>query len=335
MLERVARLGAAVPGGHAFWGPGTVTAWLIGGGTFVLLRRMAAGRGTAPARRAVLVAAVGAVGTATLQLPAIRRGDLEIHVIDVGQGDAIAIRTPGGRWILVDTGPRTDRWDAGIARIAPYLRDHGARAIDVMILTHPDLDHIGGAPGLLRSFPVRALIDPALPAAKAGFFDTIEAARGAGVPWYAGRAGRDIVVDGVTLSMLAPEDSLLDGPADANDLSVVFRLTWRRFAALFTGDAPRSVENGIVATYDSTLAVDLLKVGHHGSRTSTGDSLLAAFRPSVAVVSVGARNRYGHPNPGVMARLARYGVRTLRTDEAGSIVVRVSNDGSMTFTSER
>jgi competence protein ComEC len=128
---------------------------------------------------------------------------------------------------------------------------------------------------------------------------------------------------------------MLDGLRDPNDVSVVFRLAYGRFGALFTGDAPRSVENALVAVHDSTLAADLLKVGHHGSRTSTGDSLLLAVRPRLAVVSVGARNRYGHPDRGVVERLARHGVRVLRTDRNGSIVVRVAPNGTFTLAYER
>lgn len=336
MLERVADVAAAVPGGHAYWGASTVTAALLGTAAFVLLLRTSRGRGVQVLRgRGIAVAAAGALVLVAMPLPTLRRAALEIHAIDVGQGDAIAVRTPAGRWLLIDTGPRTDRFDAGASRIAPYLRDHGARRLEVMVLTHPDLDHIGGAPALLQSFPVGALIDPALPAAKEGFYATMAAARASGVRWYSGRAGREITVDGVTLSILAPEEPTLDGPLEANDLSVVFRLAWGGFAALFTGDAPRSVENALVALHDTALAVDLLKVGHHGSRTSTGDSLLMAARPRLAIVSVGARNRYGHPDPGVVARLGRFGVRILRTDENGSIVVRIGPSGDITYSSER
>lgn len=337
LLETTARIAADVPGGHAYWGPATVTAALLAGGTFVLVLRAARGRGTKRVGLRILApAAAGALAIALLPMPAMHRGGaLEIHAIDVGQGDAIAIRTPGGRWILVDTGPRSDRWDAGLARVAPWLRDHGARRIDLMILTHPDLDHIGGAPALIRALPTGALIDPAVPAAKAGFYETLDAARHAGVRWYAGRAGREITIDGVTLTLLAPEEPALDAPIEANDHSVVFRLAWGPFAALFTGDAPRSVENALVALHDTALAADLLKVGHHGSRTSTGDSLLAAARPRLALVSVGARNRYGHPDPGVVRRLERYGVRILRTDINGTIIVRVDPAGEITYTSER
>ena len=147
--------------------------------------------------------------------------------------------------------------------------------------------------------------------------------------------GRELSLDGVTLVFLAPLAHMLDAPGEANDLSVVFRLTWGGFAALFTGDAPEAVENDLVAQHGEALAADLLKVGHHGSRTSTSDSLLRALRPRAAMISAGARNRYGHPDPGVLRRLERHGVHVLRTDRQGSVVIRVAPTGRITVRSER
>ncbi len=332
-LAGTASVAARAPGGHAYWGAHTVWVSLLAAALFVLVRsHMTRGRPASP--RAVAIALAAAVSFASLPIPALR-GQLEIHVIDVGQGDAIAVRTPLGRWLLVDAGPRSPTWDAGRARVVPYLFERGAREIEVFVLTHPDMDHIGGAPAVIRALEVRNLVDPAWPAAKHGFLEMLDLAGTIGVPWFAARAGREITLDGVTLSILAPDGTLLDGPAGSNDYSVVFRLDWGRFGALFTGDAPRSVENALVAQHDRDLAVDLLKVGHHGSRTSTGDSLLSAARPRLAVVSVGQRNRYGHPDSGVVRRLARHRVPTLRTDQSGTIIVRVRPDGTLTFTTER
>src|SRR5690606_26235097 len=110
-------------------------------------------------------------------------------------------------------------------------------------------------------------------------------------------------IDDVELEFLAPTDASLDAPGEANDFSVVFRLGFGRFAALFLGDAPEAVEEEIIAARGRTVAAAVLKVGHHGSATSTGDSLLTAVAPDVALVSVGLRNRYGHPATEVMARL--------------------------------
>jgi competence protein ComEC len=142
-------------------------------------------------------------------------------------------------------------------------------------------------------------------------------------------------LDDLVIRFLAPDEQVLDSQRDANDFSVVFRLGYGRFGALFLGDAPAWVEDRIVARDGPSIASDVIKVGHHGSRTSTGDALLAAVSARVALISVGRRNRYGHPAPDVIERLGRHGVRILRTDESGSITVRVGADGRMTLSTLR
>jgi competence protein ComEC len=217
--------------------------------------------------------------------------------------------------------------------VVPFLLARGR--IDALILTHPDADHIGGAEAVLESLDVDAVIDPALPAGKDMYIETLRRARGRRASWYAGRAGRELVIDGVALHFLAPEEDALDASLGANDFSVVFRLAYGRFGALFLGDAPTAVENALVRVHGDALAADVLKVGHHGSRTSTSDSLLAVVRPRVALVSAGARNRYGHPDPTVIDRLGRNGVLVLRTDRQGSLRVRVDGAGRVRLTTER
>jgi competence protein ComEC len=270
-------------------------------------------RATTATVAAVLLLAIGPVG----------RGALEIHAIDVGQGDAIAIRTPRGHWLLIDAGPRTRSWDAGRQRVTPYLLARGARRIDVLLLTHPDADHVGGAQWLWHAFDIGAVLDPAVATGKAIYTDALEEARMHGTRWLAAREGREIRVDDVVFRILAPSDSFLDHPHDSNDLSAVVRLEYGSFGALFLGDAPREVEDGLVERFGSGVRSQVIKVGHHGSRTSTGDSLLNAARPVLALISVGRHNRYGHPAPDVLRRLEDHGVRVLRTDEGGSIEVRV------------
>lgn len=336
LLGHVARIAATVPGGHFPVAGATISAALLAVAVFLALNRTSRHSPPPVRRRRFGIATTGAVLLFTLPpLPRPGSGSLEIHAIDVGQGDAFAIRTPAGRWILVDTGPRTDRFDAGRSRVLPYLRARGARSVTVMVLTHPDTDHIGGAPAVLQEMRVDVALDPALATGKQSYFDVLGSARSRGVRWYAAQEGRELSLDGVTLVFLAPLEHMLDGPGEANDLSVVFRLTWGGFAALFTGDAPEAVENDLVAQHGEALSAHVLKVGHHGSRTSTGDSLLRVLRPKAALISAGQRNRYGHPDPGVVRRLERHGVHVLRTDRQGSIVIRVSPSGRLSMTSER
>jgi competence protein ComEC len=346
LLRQTAHLAAALPWGHAWVAGDAITAALLATVAFLVFapRRhplRGAGRaGTPPRRhrRLVLYSRVASGLTLLVIFPLLHptgNGTVEIHAIDVGQGDAFAIRSPRGRWILVDAGPLQERFDAGRDRVVPYLLKRGVHVIDLVILTHPHADHIGGVQSVWRRIPVRAVIDPAVSTGAPLYLDVLAAARQSGRRWVAGRAGREVRVDDMTLRILAPEDSLLDGLGDPNDFSVVFRLEYGRFAALFLGDAPRRVENRLVARVGSGLHAAVLKVGHHGSRTATGDSLLQAVQPRLAFVPVGRRNRYGHPNPGVMERLQRYGVRIVRTDESGSVMVRGRADGTMQLLTSR
>jgi competence protein ComEC len=337
LLRRTAHVSAQLPASHSYVSFQAVSVSLIAFVAAVLVIR---GKpATVPdengkaRRRALLLALRGAVGLSVLAawpfLWPASRGGVEIHAIDVGQGDAFAIRTPRGHWLLIDAGPVSGRFDAGRSTVAPYLLDRGAARIDAVILTHPHLDHIGGVLAIWRMFDVGPVLDPAVAAGQEYYADVLEEARRRRIRWIAARAGREIRIDDLTLRILAPTDSLLDGSIDPNDFSVVFRLEYGRFAALFLGDAPRAVENRLVAEHGTNIAADLIKVGHHGSRTSTGDSLLDVVRPRLALVSVGRRNRYGHPNSAVIQRLQQRGVQIVRTDESGSMIIRARADGTL------
>lgn len=337
-LRVLAEAAARPAWGHRWVTSGAVTAAIAGSAVafrFGPAPSVPAGLRPAALRHAVRkrhlyrAGMAAAAAAAILSFGSIGNGALEIHAIDVGQGDAIAIRTPRGRWILVDAGPRFGGFDAGRQRVAPYLLDRGVTRIEVLVLTHPDTDHVGGAPWLWRAFDIGAVIDPALPAGKGPYLDALRVARRGDTPWFAARAGRELWVDGVEIRFLGPSDSLVDHSRNANDLSAVVRIGYGAFGALLLGDASRGIENRLVEHNGPGIRSELIKVGHHGSRTSTGDSLLATVRPAVALISVGRRNRYGHPADEVVERLADRGVRILRTDEGGSIEVRVRPDARM------
>jgi competence protein ComEC len=349
VLDACAAAAAAVPGGHAFVSPAVVTAWLAAAGVVIVANRLRmAGDPAQPTRNAsenrsrIAILRLAWVGSAAVFVvtawPVVagrNGGALEIHAIDVGQGDAFAVRTPEGRWLVIDTGPRTATFDAGRSRVVPFLLRHDAKRLAALILTHPDGDHIGGAQAILDVFDVDVVIDPGTAVGKGQYVATLDAARQHGTRWLAARSGREMRLDDLVIRFLAPDEQVLDSQRDANDFSVVFRLGYGRFGALFLGDAPAWVEDRIVARDGPSIASDMIKVGHHGSRTSTGDSLLDAVSARVALISVGRRNRYGHPAPAVIERLGRHGVRILRTDESGSIMVRVGADGRMTLSTTR
>ena len=254
-------------------------------------------------------------------------GTVEIVFLDVGQGDALAIRSPGGRWILVDTGPRGQTYDAGARVVLPYLRRRGVTGIEALVLTHPDLDHIGGAEAVVQALDVGYVLDPAQATGRDAYVRVLEAASRDSIPWLEARRDVSIMLDGVEVSVLHP-----DGPTpasysgtDSNAQSVVLLVRYGKFEALLTGDAPVEVEEAILDDLPSDLEV--LKVGHHGSNTSTSALLLAQTSPQLAVISVGARNRYGHPHTDVLTRIIESGARILRTDLSGDIVIRARRGG--------
>ena len=318
----------AAPGWASVWVPrGWVTVGLAG----MMLGTGLAGSATGKARRVALAggAVAGLVAWPVLLLLQAR-GTTEILAIDVGQGDAIAVRTPRDRWVLVDAGPAWDG-DPGAAPVVRALRRSGVRRIEALVLTHPDLDHVGGAGAVLTSFAVGEILDPADPTGKEAYVALLEEAERRRIPWRRAEAGDRRSWDGVDVRVLHPSGHPLpEMPADmeSNDESVVLAVAFGNFDALLTGDAPTGVERAILP--DVSRSLEVLEVGHHGSLTSTDPALLAHAHPRVALVSVGRRNRYGHPAPAVIARLSAFHADVRRTDVEGTLSVLGRRDGSFT-----
>jgi competence protein ComEC len=206
------------------------------------------------------------------------------------------------------------------------------RRLEALVLTHPDLDHIGGAVAVLESFDVGVVYDPGLPAGKEAFVSVLEVAADRDVPWRAARAGDRIDLGSFQMRVLYPTADL-GGDAESNASSIVLLASFGDFDALLTGDAYKDVDR-LVASEVSGV-VEVLKVGHHGSDTSTDPALLAAAQPELALVSVGRYNRYGHPAPEVLRRLDQSGARVLRTDRSGSVTVVGRADGDYSVGSRR
>ncbi|MBA3891725.1 MAG: MBL fold metallo-hydrolase [Gemmatimonadaceae bacterium] len=271
-------------------------------------------------RPALYVAAV-AVVLLVWDLPRPGSGATEIHMLDVGQGDAVALRTQRGRWIIVDVGRGWTGGDAAQTTVLPHLRRYGGR-VAALILSHPHMDHIGGATTLLEATRPAALYDAGFVAPGGGYRRALETAQRLGIPWRRPTPGDSLVVDEVVLTFLAPDSAWTSTLHDANDASVVVmaRIGARRM--LFTGDAELAEETWLLANTPHALRADVLKVGHHGSRTSTSPAFLAAVQPAAALISVGAGNDYRHPSPGTLDALSTAGAHILRTDHVGPIVVR-------------
>jgi competence protein ComEC len=250
-------------------------------------------------------------------------GLLRVTFLDVGQGDASVIETPSGRTIVVDAGGMgaTEDDDEGRRVVAPFLRYSGINRINVLVLTHPHADHIGGAATLMKRFRVDQLIDNGQDTGdREVLTQVLTAAQERGVPHSSASPGHVLDCgDGVTIEELAPSVAEISGPP--NNASVVLRLTYGRTTFLFTGDAEMSEEGDLLQS-GNRLDCDVLKAGHHGSRTSTTPAFLAATHPHWAILSVGKHNLYGHPNAEVISRLQASGATVYRTDLNGAVTFR-------------
>jgi len=322
-LEALARIGSRLPFGAFISVPGPAAAipWLLvlGGSLWLIGRRNTS-------RRAALRLgwAAGAAGMAVLlpvrALVSPHEGPgLSLHFLSVGQGDAALIRTPAGRWIMVDAGPAGRGRDAGREVVLPFLVRHGVRRLAAFVLSHAHLDHIGGAPAVLEEIPADLILDPAEPVAEPSYLSLLDLAAARGIRWQPARAGDSLVVDGVRLLVLHPDTAWAGWRSDLNDDSIVLLLRFGNFEAVLAGDLGVRAESLLAGRVGR---IDLLKVGHHGSAGSSGVPWLAELRPRAAVVSVGA-NRYGHPAAAALGRLADAGIEVWRTDREGSIRVTV------------
>ena len=303
-----------------------VTAILGGALTHLFLRLKFRGR-VRPRVRGL--ASLGGGGALPLLAPLLPLGgSLEVHVLDVGQGEAIALRSPSGRWMLIDAGPRSEGYDAGERRVVPYLKRWGVRRLDALVLTHPHLDHIGGAPAVLRSFSVQGILDPSRPYGSPPYLEVLERARDGEVAWWTATGGMTFDFDGIEVTLPHPPPRFPDAtePADPNDISIVLLVRWGDASVLLTGDAPAVVEQTLLLGLSP---VTLLKLGHHGSRTSTSPELLRTVRPRAAVVSAGEGNRFGHPHAEVLERVGTAGIGLFRTDRDGDVRIRLGPDGSL------
>ncbi|MEO8911026.1 MAG: DNA internalization-related competence protein ComEC/Rec2 [Gemmatimonadaceae bacterium] len=274
-----------------------------------------------PARPSI--AAIGSLALMAI-MPAFvlqRPNGVEMHVLDVGQGDAILIRTDAGRWVLFDAGPAWNGSDAGRRVVLPYLLRRGG-ALESFVLSHPHTDHVGGAASVLDAMRPRSYWDAAFAGGAETYIASLAAAKKDGIEWHRVHPGDSVRIDGVTLSFLAPDSTWTVGLKDPNLASTVALVRYGMVRFLLVGDAERGEEDWLLAHHASELRADVLKVGHHGSSTSSSDAFLAAVHPDLAVISVGAGNKYGHPSSDVIRALGRAGAAVLRTDETGTIVIR-------------
>ncbi len=320
VLERVAAVASSLPGAHVTGVPGWRFAlpWcaVVGMVAYLVERRPTWSRLRLQLAAACALVTWGAVGLQSWS--SSRDGELELYALDVGQGDAIAVRTPGGHWLLVDGGPLTRHENAGRKTVIPFLRRRGVRQIDALIVSHGDADHLGGIPSIVSTFQPRLVLEPGQPLTTDLYREHLAQIDASGSTWMAARAGDSLVVDGVRFIVMHPSDSWINREFRVNENSVVLRVEFGCFSALLLGDAGTPVE---LALQDQLARVNVLKVGHHGSAGGTSTALLAAVDPAVAVISVGP-NSYGHPAREVLDRLRARDVEIFRTDDDGTVTIR-------------
>lgn len=246
-------------------------------------------------------------------------GSISVHFIDVGQGDCIYISGNGGN-MLIDCGEASQS-----GRVTEYLEAQGVKRLDCVVGTHPHSDHMGGMSEIVSSFEIGEFIIPHLddddiPTTR--YFEKfLDAAETKKVKLTEGRAGRKMTLCGGEWEFIAP---CRDKYSDMNNYSVGLILRYGKNSFIFTGDAETAAEKDILASGKVTHA-DVYKVPHHGSDTSSSDGFLEAVSPSIAVISCGEDNSYGHPDKSILDKLSRYTDRIYRTDISGTIII--TSDG--------
>jgi competence protein ComEC len=239
---------------------------------------------------------------------------LYVHYIDVGQGDSIYIKTPAGADVLIDGG-NNDKGDDVVA----YLQQQHVDDIEVMIATHPDVDHIGGLDTVLKSFKVEQVYAPKVSHTTQTYLDFLNAVKNEGLTIQTAQKGTTLDLNGVSAIFVGPVKSY--STDDTNDWSAVLKLTYGKRSFLFTGDVETTAESDMIASKQN-LRADVIKIGHHGAKTSTSEAFLNAVKPTYAVISVGKENTYGHPTAEVINRLKIHKINIFRTDQQGTILAK-------------
>ena len=249
--------------------------------------------------------------------------EMTVHFIDVGQGDAALIVMPTGETMLIDAGP-----DMSQNRLVAYLSHHGVTKLTYAMFSHTHEDHIGGADAVLRAFPTEKVILSSEETASWFFADLLEAAEDTGAECIYARVGQTYTLGDAAFEILGPRGTDYE---KGNDYSIVTRLIYGERKFLFTGDAEAYSETEMLAALPKdNFSADVLKLGHHGSSTSTIRAFWDAVSPSYVVASCGKSNDYGHPHRETVAAAKERGVLLLRTDHHGNI--RFRTDGkSLTF----
>jgi competence protein ComEC len=256
--------------------------------------------------------------------PQTRKTTLKVFYLNIGQGDATLIEAPNGNQVLIDGGPTDNKVLTELGAVLSPL-DHD---IDVVIATHPDADHVGGLPEVLSRYKVGMFLESGNRTKDTQAFKRLDTeAVKLGNQRVIAKRGMRLVLDeedGVALDILYPDKDVTY--VESNEASIVARLTYGSTHFIFSGDAPRDIEQHLTQLDGTGLESDVLKAGHHGSHTSSDPTYVQTVHPSIAVISVGKDNRYGHPHKETLATFNALHIETLRTDNLGRI--EIDSDGS-------
>lgn len=240
----------------------------------------------------------------------------KISFLDVGQGDAIFIQAPNGIQVLVDAGPNIE-----VVRSLSGVMPFWDRTIDLIIPTHADQDHIGGFPEIFKRFKIVSILDSSNTASTSIYEEYVKLRDKENAPIRIASFEDTFILDktsGVYLRVLYPDQDISELPR--NESSTVVQLVHGDIEVMLTGDAGVMVEDYLVGRYNSFLESEILKAGHHGSKTSTSDLFMKVVNPRYVVVSAGENNRYGHPHAEVVQRVSDFGAVILETSKEGNIV---------------
>lgn len=245
-----------------------------------------------------------------------RGGVLTIAFLDVGQGDGIFIEAPNGNQVLIDGGSNK-KVLRELGKVMPFYD----RSIDMVIATHPDKDHIGGLPSVLEKFKVGVFVETEI-VSSTGVYEALESiSTEKEIQKIIAKRGQRITLDkNVYIDILFPDRNATLW--EANTASIVARLVYGNTSFLLTGDSPKRIEEYITSLDGEGLSANVLKLGHHGSRTSTSEFFLSAVNPQYAVISAGVDNRYGHPHKEVTDTLKEFEIPSLATYERGTIIFK-------------
>ncbi len=264
----------------------------------------------------------------------VNRSAAKLYVLDVGQGDAIYLEFPDGKNMLIDSGARFGRVDAGARIVVPFLKKMGIRELNYFVVTHLHNDHVGGAVSILKAVKVRNFIYPDQISRSATWTATLAAVHALNIQSRNVLAGT--VLDSSLISrvyVLHPNRRYVGESGESfrtryNNGSVVLKVCVGGNSVILAGDIEQPAERGLVEVYGDFLSSDVLKAGHHGSNTSSSQEFLEKVGPEFAVISVGAGNRFGHPSQSVLDRMSLMGIEDWRTDSLGAAYIRLSADGT-------